>query len=330
MNWHGKNVLVTGAGGFIGSHLVEALVHHGASVRALVHYNALNSIGNLRFLPADVLDAVEIVSGDVTDSGSLEHAVAGTAYVFHLAALIAIPYSYRAPQSYICTNILGTTNVLREAMRADVHKIVHTSTSETYGTAQYTPIDEQHPLQGQSPYSASKIGADKIAESFFCSFGTPVATVRPFNTYGPRQSQRAIIPTIISQMLWNEQVRLGLLSPIRDFTFVKDTVAGFLAVAESEKAIGRVINIGSGNGISVSSLCAKISTLLKIEKPVVEEEERLRPKTSEVYELLCNAEVAATLCGWKPQTSLDEGLRQTIAFMRAHPDADSTTNRFVL
>lgn len=313
--WKGRRVLVTGAGGFIGSHLVEALVRLGADVRALVHYNSRNDWGQIELLAPEVRAALEVVAGDIQDPFGVRAAVKGREVVFHLAALIAIPYSYVAPATYVDTNVKGTLNVLQASRDEDVARMVHTSTSETYGTALYTPIDERHPLQGQSPYSASKIGADKLAESYFRSFRLPVATIRPFNTYGPRQSARAVIPTIISQALQGSTVKLGSLSPIRDLTFVHDTVRGFLAIAASEQAIGEVTNIGSGKGISIGDLAQKIGRLMGKELDLMADEQRIRPEASEVFELLCDNRLALDRTGWQAETPLDAGLLNTIEWV---------------
>jgi NAD dependent epimerase/dehydratase len=321
MSWNGKTVLVTGAGGFIGSHLVGRLADLGASVRALVHYNSRNDWGNLQFLTPAQTARVEVVLGNVEDSGCVDAVVKGTDCVFHLAALIGIPYSYVAPRSYVATNVNGTLNVLDAVLRHKVRRMVHTSTSEAYGTALYVPIDEDHPVQGQSPYSATKIAADKIAESYFRSFDAPVATIRPFNTYGPRQSARAVIPTIISQLLSGKDVvSLGSLTPERDLTFVEDTVAGFIAVAECDRAVGQVINVGTGNAISVGDLARKLVDAVNPKARIVSVEERVRPDKSEVLRLVCGNEKARTLTGWAPSVSLDEGLRRTVEFVRAHLD----------
>jgi NAD dependent epimerase/dehydratase len=318
MEWQGKKVLVTGAGGFIGSHLTERLVALGAQVRALVRYNSRNDWGLLEMVPAAVKERIEVVSGDLTDPYGTARAVKGCAAVFHLAALIAIPYSYMAPAQYVAVNCAGTLNLLEAARLQGVERFVHTSTSETYGTARYTPIDEAHPLQGQSPYAASKIGADKLAESYHLSFALPVAIIRPFNTYGPRQSARAIIPTAISQGLRGQTIRLGRLDPVRDLTFVTDTVAGFLKVAESDRAVGQVINIGTGRAVSMAAVARLIVDLLGGGREVIMEAERLRPEASEVMELVCDATKARELLGWEPQVSLEEGLKQTIRFIEEH------------
>ena len=320
MTWTGKKVLVTGAGGFIGSHLCEALVERGAAVTAMLRYSGRSDWGNLEHLPADKRQALRVVAGNVEDPHFVLRAVEGQEVVFHLAALIAIPNSYEAPTSHARTNTQGTLNVLEAARFHHTPRIVHTSTSETYGTAQYTPIDEKHPLQAQSPYAASKIGADKLAESYWRSFRVPVATLRPFNTYGPRQSARAVIPTIVSQALARSEVRLGDLRPVRDLTFVGDTVEAFLAIAVCDAAIGETVNAGAGKGITIGDLAARILALLGKNLPVVRDEQRVRPDTSEVFELLCDNRKAASLMGWKPATTLDAGLAATIAFVESHPD----------
>lgn len=319
MELTGKTVLVTGAGGFIGSHLVERLVELGCRVRAMVHYNSAGSRGNLDLLPAEVKSCIEVIAGDVTDPFSVHKAVDGCDVVFHLAALIAIPYSYAAPQSYVSTNVAGTLNVMEACLRCKVQKVVHTSTSETYGTAIYTPIDEKHPLQGQSPYSASKIGADKIAESYYLSFNLPVATIRPFNTYGPRQSARAVIPTIISQILAGKKsIRLGSLTPVRDFNFVKDTVEGFVGIACAEKSVGELINVGFGKGITIGKLAETLVSLIGKEVEITCDAERVRPEKSEVMELICANQKALELTGWQPRHTLEGGLRETITFVESH------------
>jgi len=310
-------VAVTGADGFIGSHLVELLVSLGAEVRAFVHYNSRSDWGNLELVPAETRDQIEVVLGDITDPFGVRRAVDDRAVVFHLAALIGIPYSYIAPQSYVETNVTGTLNVL-EAVRSTGARMVHTSTSETYGTAQYTPIDEKHPLQGQSPYSASKIGADKMAESYWRSFETQVATLRPFNTFGPRQSLRAVIPTVIAQALSGTEVRLGSLTPVRDFTFVGDTARAFVAVAEHDAALGQTLNAGNGQGITIGSLASLILELLGSDARVEAADERVRPDASEVHELVADASRLTELTGWTPRTTLREGLEQVIEFVRAN------------
>jgi UDP-glucose 4-epimerase len=313
----GTRVLVTGAGGFIGSHLVEMLVREGASVRAFVHYNARGDWGNLEHVAADALAEVEVVSGDITDPFGVARAAAGRDTVFHLAALIGIPYSYVAPQSYVATNVSGTLNVL-EAVRASGARLVHTSTSETYGTARYTPIDEEHPLQGQSPYSATKIGADKLVESYVRSFDVRAATLRPFNTYGPRQSMRAVIPTIIAQALTGDVVRLGSTTPVRDFTYVTDTARAFIAAGTADAALGRTLNAGSGRGVSIGALAEMIVTLLGSSARLEVDERRVRPQASEVFELLADNAAIAQATGWRPEVPLRDGLARTAEFIRAH------------
>jgi len=319
--WKDKAVLVTGAGGFIGSHLAERLVRGGAKVRAMVHYNSRNDWGQIELLEREVRESLEVICGDIRDPFFCREAVRDQAVVMHLAALIAIPYSYIAPADFVFTNVVGTLNILEVCRQAGVEKIVHTSTSETYGTARYVPIDEEHPLQGQSPYSASKIGADKMAESFHRSFGTPVATIRPFNTYGPRQSARAVIPTIISQLVaGGKRIRLGSLKPVRDLTYVEDTVAGFMAVAESGKTIGEVVNIGTGKGISIGESAELIIELTGGEGEIVCDKRRVRPNASEVMQLIAGNEKARNLAGWEPTVSLREGLTRTIEFIRDRLD----------
>lgn len=315
-NWADKKVLVTGAGGFIGSHLAERLVETGASVRALVHYNSLGSWGWLDESP--VRNDIEVVAGDVCDRDSVCQAMRDTEIVFHLAALIGIPYSYHAPVSYVRTNIEGTLNVLQSARELGVERVIHTSTSEAYGTARYVPIDEDHPLQGQSPYSATKIGADKLAEAFHLSFGLPLVTVRPFNTFGPRQSARAVIPTIITQCLTGNGVRLGNLHPTRDLNYVSNTVDGFLLAAANPEAIGRTINLGSGREISIGDLAKLIIRLIGRPIDIDSEERRVRPDKGEVERLLADNTLARTLLGWKPAISLEEGLERTIEWIRQH------------
>lgn len=318
MNWQGKRVLVTGAGGFIGSHLAESLCIQGARVRALVHYNALGSWGWLDH--SEQSGEMEIIAGDIADADSVRQAVKGVDIVFHLAALIAIPYSYVAPASYVRTNINGTLNVLQAARETGVERVVHTSTSEVYGTALQVPISEDHPLQGQSPYSASKIGADKMAESYFCSFEIPVTTVRPFNTFGPRQSARAVIPTIITQCLSGKKVKLGSLSPTRDMNFVGNTVAGFMLAATTPEAVGRTINLGSGREISINNLAQLIAELTGAEIELESDGSRVRPDKSEVERLLADNQLAKDLLGWTPEVSLEDGLQTTIAWLRENLD----------
>jgi NAD dependent epimerase/dehydratase len=317
MSNYNNKVLVTGAGGFIGSHLVEGLVEAGHQVRAMVHYNFQNSWGWLDTFPKELMANVEVVSGDIRDPFFVRKAVSGCETVFHLAALIAIPYSYIAPATYVETNIQGTLNVLQACRDEDISRLVHTSTSEVYGTAQYVPIDEKHPIVGQSPYSATKIGADKLAESYFLSFELPVATIRPFNTFGPRQSARAVIPTLITQVLsGTEVISLGSLNPIRDFNYVKDTVRGFMAVAASDQTVGRVTNIGRGHGISISELAALILELCGSTATIELDLDRVRPETSEVFELVCDSSEARRLFGWEPQYSIRDGLEATITWLR--------------
>jgi NAD dependent epimerase/dehydratase len=318
MNWTGKKVLVTGAAGFIGSHLCEELVGAGAAVTALIHYSSRSDWGALELLPRDTKSALHVVAGTIEDSHFLTRVTAGHEIVFHLAALIAIPHSYVAPLSYVRTNVEGTLNVMEAARAAGAERVVHTSTSEAYGTAMYSPIDEQHPLHGQSPYSASKIGADKIAESYWRSFDVPVATLRPFNAYGPRQSARAIIPTIISQALTQKAIRLGSLTPVRDLSYVKDTVRAFMKTAESEKAIGRTINAGAGKGITIGELARLVLSVMEIDMPIIHDSARVRPERSEVFHLICDNRLAADLIDWRPSYSLREGLRETIRFVEAN------------
>jgi dTDP-glucose 4,6-dehydratase len=315
MTWQGKRVLVTGAGGFIASHLVERLVGMGAKVRAFARYNSRGDLGTLQWLEADTFKQVEVVAGDLRDASAIRQAARDVEIIFHLGALIAIPYSYVHPREVIETNILGTLNVLEAAREFHVAKVVHTSTSEVYGTAITVPISESHPLQGQSPYSASKIGADKIAESFYRAFQVPVATIRPFNTYGPRQSARAVIPTIITQALTRDTIKLGSLHPTRDFTFVKDTAEGFMLVAESPNTIGQELNVGSDAEISIQALAQKIIALIGRPVEIVTDEQRLRPSKSEVERLWADNRKAKELIGWTPRTSLDDGLRQTIEWI---------------
>ena len=310
-----KRALVTGADGFIGSHLVDALVAEGCAVRAMAQYNSFNQWGWLDHLDAKVIDAIEVFPGDVRDSGCLREAVKGCDVIFHLAALIAIPYSYRSPESYIDTNVKGTLNVVQAARDLGIERVIHTSTSEVYGTALRVPIDEDHPLQGQSPYSASKIGGDQIALSFQRSFGTPVVVVRPFNTYGPRQSIRAVIPTIITQILDGQRLlKLGSLHPTRDFSYVGDTVAGFMAAAHAplDKVAGRVVNLGSNFEISIADTVQLIASCMDAEVRVETDDQRLRPADSEVDRLWCDNRRADELLGWHPVFGGIEGFRRGI------------------
>ncbi|MHC1783142.1 MAG: GDP-mannose 4,6-dehydratase [Anaerolineaceae bacterium] len=318
MNWKGKKVLVTGAGGFIGSHLVEALVEMGAEVRAFVHYNALGSWGWLD--TSSLKNSIEVFAGDICDRDSVSSAVKGRKVIFHLAALIAIPYSYHAPASYVRTNIEGTLNILQAAREQGIDRMIHTSTSEVYGSARVVPIPETHPLQGQSPYSASKIGADKMAEAFHLSFGLPVVTVRPFNTFGPRQSGRAVIPTIISQCLAGNPIKLGNLHPTRDLNYVSNTTAGFIKAAESKHAVGKTYNLGSGREISIGDLAELIIGLTGNKTAVESDQTRMRPDGSEVERLLADASLANKELGWKPEIDLEEGLKRTIAWINANQE----------
>lgn len=320
-----KKVLVTGADGFIGSHLTESLVERGYEVKAFTYYNSFNSWGWLDSLPKEKLNEIEIFSGDIRDPNGVREAMRGIEGVFHLAALIAIPFSYHSPDSYVDTNIKGTLNVLQAARELGTERIMITSTSEVYGTAQYVPIDEKHPFQGQSPYSATKIGADRLAESFYRSFNLPVSIVRPFNTYGPRQSARAVIPTIITQLLsGKEEIRLGSLTPTRDFNYVKDTVAGFIAIAESDKTIGEEINIASQKEISIGELATEIINQINPKARIVCEEQRLRPEKSEVNRLLgCNEKIHR-LTEWKPQYDLIKGIEATIKWISNNISAYKT------
>jgi dTDP-glucose 4,6-dehydratase len=314
----GKKVLVTGAGGFIGSHLAERLVQEGADVTAFVRYNGPGKWGWLD--QSEVVGDMTVVTGDIADQESVSSAMRNQEIVFHLAALIAIPYSYQAPRSYVRTNVEGTLNVVQSAREMGTARVVHTSTSEVYGTARKVPIGEDHELQGQSPYSASKIGADKIAESYHLSFGVPVTTIRPFNTFGPRQSARAVIPTIITQLLKGEQVKLGSVTPTRDLNFVSNTVDGFLKGAMVPEAIGRTINLGSGREISISDLAQLIAKMMGSSIEVETEGARIRPENSEVERLLADASLAASILNWKAEVTLEEGLEQTIRWLERHLD----------
>ncbi len=310
-----SKVLVTGADGFIGSHLTEQLVREGHQVKAFIFYNAFNSWGWLDSLPKEIRDEIEIFPGDIRDPNGVRQAVKGAEMIFHLAALIAIPFSYHSPDSYVDTNIKGTLNVLQAARDLSAGRVLVTSTSEVYGTAQYVPIDEKHPFQGQSPYSATKIGADRLAESFYRSFDLPVTIVRPFNTYGPRQSARAIIPTIILQLLSGYQtIQLGDLSPTRDFNYVKDTVSGFIEIGKSEKTVGEEINIATQCEISIQELASLLINKINPNVEIVCDAQRRRPKNSEVNRLLgCNTKIRE-LTDWKPRYTLEQGLKETISF----------------
>ncbi|OOO00320.1 MAG: NAD-dependent dehydratase [Epulopiscium sp. Nele67-Bin004] len=312
-------VVVTGADGFIGSHLVELLVREGKKVKAFVYYNSFNSWGWLDTISSDIKSEIEIFSGDIRDPNGVRTAIADANEVYHLAALIAIPFSYHSPDSYVDTNIKGTLNVLQASQNAD--RILITSTSEVYGTAKYVPIDEQHPFQGQSPYSATKIGADRLAESFYKSFGLPITIVRPFNTYGPRQSARAVIPTIITQLLAGQtQIKLGALSPTRDFNYVADTVRGFFEIAKSDKTIGEEINIATGKEVSIEQLAKELICQINQDATIICDNERIRPDKSEVERLLgCNKKITS-LTDWKPQYTFEQGITETIQWFRENLD----------
>ena len=306
-------VLVTGAGGFIGSHLTEELVRQGEEVRALVRYNSRDAKGLLEDLPREIQHQIEVVPGDLKDPDGVKKALKGCSKVFHLGALIAIPYSYIHPFDFIQTNTVGTAHLLNACLeQGTLERVIHTSTSEVYGTAQYVPIDEKHPLQAQSPYAASKIAADKLAESYYLSFGLPIAILRPFNTFGPRQSLRAIIPTIISQAMGDQKIRLGNIRPRRDFLFVKDTVRGFIQLGKCEEAVGKVVNIGTGTDISVEALVTKILNLAGKRGEMEVEDQRIRPEKSEVMQLLSDTRLAQKLFKWAPRYTLEEGLRETM------------------
>lgn len=317
MKLKGKKVLITGADGFIGSHLTEKLVELGAEVTALVQYNSFNNWGWIDTFDKEIMNSINVVSGDIREYDGIKKIIKGQDVVFHLAALIAIPYSYLSPMAYVRTNVEGTTNVLEACRDYEIEKIVHTSTSETYGTALYVPIDENHPMQGQSPYSASKIGADKMVESFYKSFNLPIATIRPFNTYGPRQSARAVIPTIISQILAGKpEIKLGSLTPTRDFNYVKDTAEAFIKIAESDKTIGQVINASSNHEISIGNLVKKIINLSGKDVQIICDEDRLRPINSEVNRLIGDNTKIKECTEWIPKYSLDKGLLETIEWVQ--------------
>jgi dTDP-glucose 4,6-dehydratase len=320
-----SEILVTGADGFIGSHLTETLVKQGYNVKAFVYYNSFNSWGWLDTLPQEILKNIEIFSGDIRDPNGVRKAMSGIDTVYHLAALIAIPFSYHSPDTYVDTNIKGTLNVLQAARDLNTKRLLITSTSEVYGTAKYVPIDENHPFQGQSPYSATKIGADRLAESFFRSFGTPVTIVRPFNTYGPRQSARAVIPSIIIQLLSGQkQIKLGSLTPTRDFNYVKDTANGFIEIAKEEKTIGDEINIATQKEISIGDLAAELISQINPEAVITCDEQRLRPEKSEVNRLLGSNKKIQEMTGWKPEYTLETGLAETIEFFRSNLDKYKT------
>ncbi|OUQ90241.1 NAD-dependent dehydratase [Brevibacillus brevis] len=314
MNLKGKKILVTGSDGFIGSHLTERLVQEGYDVRAFVNYNSFNSWGWLDHSPQEIVSQVEIFSGDIRDPHGVKKAMENCDVVMHLAALIAIPYSYHSPDTYVDTNIKGTLNIMQAARELEVEKVIHTSTSEVYGTAKFVPITEEHPLQGQSPYSASKIGADQMALSFYSSFGLPVSIIRPFNTYGPRQSARAVIPTIITQIAAGQKtIKLGSLHPTRDFNYVKDTVNGFIAMAQSDRSVGEVINIGSNYEVSIGETAEFIAELMGRDIEIVSEDKRLRPEKSEVERLWADNSKAKELLGWEPDYSGTEGFKRGLA-----------------
>ena len=310
-------VLVTGAGGFIGSHLTEELVRQGEEVRAFVRYNSRDERGLLEDLPKEIQNQIEVVPGDLKDPDGVKKALKRCSKVFHLGALIAIPYSYIHPFDFIQTNVVGMAHLLNACLEeGTIERVIHTSTSEVYGTAQYIPIDEKHPLQAQSPYAASKIAADKLAESYYLSFGLPIATLRPFNTFGPRQSLRAIIPTIVSQAIGDKKIRLGNTQPRRDFLFVKDTVRGFIQLGKCEGAVGKVVNIGTGTDISIEELVKKIFGLMGKEGEIEVEDRRIRPEKSEVMQLLSDTRLAQKLFQWTPRYTLEDGLRETIEWYR--------------
>tara|TARA_B100000780_G_C21111735_1_gene449306 strand:+ start:77 stop:1066 length:990 start_codon:yes stop_codon:yes gene_type:complete len=315
MNLKNKNVFVSGAGGFIGSHLCSHLINAGANVTAMLHYNSRSDWSNLEYLDNEIKSSIKVVKGNIEDSSFLDTHTKGQDVIFHLAALIGIPYSYEAPLSYVKTNIEGTVNILESARKNNTELVINTSTSETYGSALYTPIDELHPLQGQSPYSASKISADKLAESYYNSFKLPVMTVRPFNTYGPRQSSRAVIPTIISQLLTQDKLTLGDLSPVRDFTYVDDTARGFICAAENHEHIGEVINLGYGKAATIGETAQIIMDIMNIKKEIISDNSRIRPKDSEVLHLISDNKKASDLLNWQPSTDLNSGLEKTIDFV---------------
>jgi NAD dependent epimerase/dehydratase len=319
MDWQGRKALVTGAGGFIGSHLVEALAGRGARVRALVRYNSASARGWLDQLAPSLAPQVEVVAGDIRDAGSVQAAVSGQELVFHLAALISIPYSYEAPESYVDTNVGGTLHILEACRRAGVARLVHTSTSEVYGSPETVPITEAHPLRAQSPYAATKVAGDKLAESYHCAFGLPVVVLRPFNTYGPRQSARAVLPTILSQLLAGRTtIELGALWPRRDLMYVADTVEGFIKAAESAAAVGHTVHLGTGRDVSVGELAELAMTVTGQRAEIVSKAERERPPDSEVRQLLSSPAAAKKLLGWNPTVSLEDGVRRTADWVKAN------------
>ena len=322
-----SQVLVTGAAGFIGSHLVQRLISIGVKVRAMTHYRGDPSLHNLEYLTPEKLGIVEVLKGDIRDPFFVRSCVEGCDAVFHLAALIGIPFSYIAPAAYVATNVQGTINVLEACKMENTPRLVHTSTSECYGTAKYTPIDESHPLQAQSPYSASKIGADKVVESYFKSFNLPVVTICPFNTFGPRQSLRAVIPTIISQLMSGvKKLKLGALLPVRDFTYISDTVEGLISGALAEGVEGEVINLGVGKGVTIGDLAKRIMKLVGTSVSIETEEHRMRPSNSEVMELISDNKKAAEKLNWRPRVSLDKGLEKTIEFVRQYSELIKAEN----
>lgn len=320
-----KQILVTGADGFIGSHLTELLVKQGHKVKAFAYYNSFNTWGWLDTLPKEILNEIEVFTGDIRDPNGVKESMKGMDEVYHLAALIAIPFSYHSPDTYVDTNIKGTLNVLQAARELDTSRLLVTSTSEVYGTAQYVPIDEKHPYQGQSPYSATKIGADRLAESFYRSFNMPITIVRPFNTYGPRQSARAVIPTIITQLLaGKEEIQLGSLTPTRDFNFVKDTANGFLEIANSDKTIGEEINIATQDEISIGQLANELIKQINPNARVITDDQRFRPENSEVNRLLGSNEKIKSLTNWKPEYTFENGISETIEFFKQNLDKYKT------
>jgi len=328
--YQGKEVLVTGAGGFIGSHLTEELVKLGAKVRVFLRYNSQNRQGFIGCLPKDIRGSLDVFWGDLKDPQAVAKATSGISIVFHLGALIGIPYSYLNPLDVVQTNVVGTANILNACKDHQVEKLIHTSSSEVYGTAQYTPINEAHPLQGQSPYSATKIATDKLAESYYRSFALPVTILRPFNTYGPRQSARAIIPTIITQALTGKKVKLGSLQPTRDFTYISDTIQGFLRLGECNHAMGQTINLGSGHETSIEDLVRRISSILKKDVEIKCEPGRVRPKESEVERLVCDNSKAKQILHWEPKVALDEGLTKTIRWISKNLDHFENIGRYAV